>query len=386
MANTKFHRERRTSAFFKTFAYLLEEYRQKVKYDWIDSPDLMKIFNQACTAVGGEPVADNGFVSNGRVCQNFYAALASMRDNLRILGADSYLLFEGNKNETGGFQFVLEYDNFIKYIDSIGDTALKIRLAKRGTSSSKKRKSPTTSKKEPQGTPIVKEKPAAVKRSRDEEKDVSSVRKRVIPNREMRLAFFVGLLVNYLKDKADYGVIAKVISNNDFHSFKEYDRPRDNQLAYQFWAAGHEGLGDFFKLRDDIVSFKEGWNFESLKKAYIECRDRTKVFCVLPLSEETRDFAKNSGYVTGSVEIPEKDILPLVFVCPNWRPSVIHKVSQFRGIFEKAIPVLGEFNFIIPEDTDIDERDLINFHFGLTDKISERALNNILLILADKAE
>ena len=109
MANTKFHRERRTPAFFKTFARLLEEYRAAKEHDWIDSPDLMKLFNQACVAVGGEPVIDNGFVANGRVCQNFYAALAVTKENLRILGADGYLIIEGNKNETGGFNFVLEY-------------------------------------------------------------------------------------------------------------------------------------------------------------------------------------------------------------------------------------------------------------------------------------
>lgn len=380
MDKTKFHRERRTPAFFKAFARLLEEYRVKAKYDWIDSPDLMKIFNQACMAVGGQPVMDNGFVSNGRVCQNFYAALASMRENLRILGADSYLIFEGNKNETGGFQFVLEYDNFVKYIDSIGDTALKIKLAKRGTSSGRKKK-PSTAKKQPPQTPAVEGKPVVAKK-RDHVKDVSIEKKRIPMKHELRLALYAGALVNHLGNQADYGVIAKILGNNDYSPFEEFDRPRDEQLALQFWSKAPGSLGNYFRLEGDIVIFQEGWDYPRLLEAYMRCVDRTEVFCVLPISKSAQELCKSKYVnVNGSKVFPDNGIIALTLVLPNYLPNTLRDVSKYRDVLKDAVCVKNNLDFILPEDYDdeIDEKQLINLYLGLSTNISERTLNNKIL-------
>lgn len=383
MANkTKFHRERRTPAFFKTFARLLEEYRVANLQDWIDSPDLMKIFNQVCAAVGGEPVVDNGFVANGRVCQNFYAALSSMRQNLRILGADSYLLLEGNRNETGGFNFVLEYDNFVKYIDSIGDTALKIKTARKGTFSGKKKKSSTATKKEPQGTPTVKEKPAVAKKRNHVKKDVSSEKERVPMKHELRLALYAGALVNHLGNQADYGAIAKILGNNDYSCFKEFDRPRDEQLALQFWSKAPGSLGNYFRLEGDIVTFQEGWDYPRLLETYMRRRDRTEVFCVLPISKAARELCESKYVdVNGSKVLPDNGIIALTLVLPNYLPNTLRDVSKYRDVLKDAVCVKNKLNFILPEDYDdeIDEKALINLYLGLSTNISERTLNNKIL-------
>lgn len=382
MANkTKFHRERRTPAFFKTFARLLEEYRVANLQDWIDSPDLMKIFNQACVAVGGEPIVDNGFVENGRVCQNFYAALTSTRENLRILGADSYLLFEGNRNETGGFNFVLEYDNFIKYIDSIGDTALKIKAARKGTFSGKKKKS-STAKKESQATPVVGEKPAVAKKRNHVKKDVSSEKERVPMKHELRLALYAGALVNHLGNQADYGAIAKILGNNDYSCFKEFDRPRDEQLALQFWSKAPGSLGNYFRLEGDIVTFQEGWDYPRLLETYMRRRDRTEVFCVLPISKAARELCESKYVdVNGSKVLPDNGIIALTLVLPNYLPNTLRDVSKYRDVLKDAVCVKNKLNFILPEDYDdeIDEKALINLYLGLSTNISERTLNNKIL-------
>ena len=380
MANTKFHRERRTPAFFKTFARLLEEYRAAKEHDWIDSPDLMKLFNQACVAVGGEPVIDNGFVANGRVCQNFYAALAVTKENLRILGADGYLIIEGNKNETGGFNFVLEYDNFVKYIDSLGDTALKIRLAKRGTSSGRKKNSPTA-KKEPQA-PIVEEKPVEVVKRNRAKKDTSLDKKRVPMRRELRLALYAGALVNHLGNQADFGAIAKILGNNDYSCFKEFDRPRDEQLAFQFWSKAPGSLGNYFKLEGDIVTFQEGWDYPRLLEAYMRCADRTEVFCVLPISKTAQELCKSKYVdVNGSKVFPDNGVIALTLVLPNYLPNTLRDVSKYRDALKDAVCVKNKLSFILPEDYDdkIDEKQLINLYLGLSTNISERTLNNKIL-------
>ena len=382
MAKTKFHRERRTPAFFKTFARLLEEYRVANEQDWIDSPILMKLFNQACAAVGGEPIVDNGFVENGRVCQNFYAALAITKENLRILGADSYLLIEGNRNETGGFNFVLEYDNFIKYIDSIGDTALKIKAARKGTSSSKKKK-PSTAKKEPQViAPVVEEKPVVTKKRDHAKKDTSFDKKRVPLRRELRMALYAGALVNHLGSQADYGAIAKILGNNDYCCFKEFDRPRDEQLAFQFWSKAPGSLGNYFKLEGDIVTFQEGWDYPRLLETYMCCTDRTEVFCVLPISKAAQELCKSKYVnVNGSKVFPDNGIIALTIVLPNHLPNTLRDVSKYRDVLKDAVCVKNKLNFILPEDYDdeIDEKQLINLYLGLSTNISERTLNNKIL-------
>ena len=382
MAKTKFHRERRTPAFFKTFARLLEEYRVANEQDWIDSPDLMNLFNQVCVAVGGEPVADNGFVENGRVCQNFYAALTSTRENLRILGADSYLLFEGNRNETGGFNFVLEYDNFIKYIDSIGDTALKIKEGRKGTFSGKKKKKSSTAKKEPQVTPVVEEKPAVSKKRNHVKKDVSSEKERVPMKHELRLALYAGALVNHLGNQADYGAIAKILGNNDYSPFEEFDRPRDEQLAFQFWSKAPGSLGNYFRMEGDIVTFQEGWDYPRLLETYMRCSDRTEVFCVLPISKAAQELCKSKYVnVNGSKIFPDNGIIALTLVLPNYLPNTLRDVSKYRDVLKDAVCVKNKLNFILPEDYDdeIDEKALINLYLGLSTNISERTLNNKIL-------
>ena len=378
---TKFHRERRTPAFFKTFARLLEEYRRTNEQDWIDSPDLMKLFNQACVAVGGEPVKDDGYVVNGRVCQNFYAALAVTRENLRILGADSYLIIEGNKNETGGFNFVLEYDNFVKYIDSIGDIALKIRLAKRGTSSGRKKNSPTT-KKKPQVTPVVEEKPAVAKKCNHVKKDISPEEKRVPMKHELRLALYAGALVNRLGDQADYGTIAKILGNNDYSCFEEFDRPRDEQLALQFWSKAPGSLGNYFKMEGDIVTFQEGWDYPRLLETYMRRKDRTEVFCVLPISKAAQELCESKYVdVNGSKVFPDNGIIALTLVLPNYLPNTLRDVSKYRDVLKDAVCVKNKLDFILPEDYDnkINEKALINLYLGLSTNISERTLNNKIL-------